>query len=889
MTSVAEHGKQLLESAVQLHEVRSKIPQNLLDPIDVSFAQREKRQRLLAHYEQLVAHSKLLREAIRTVKDRQNSFLIFICSSSTPEADKQTYAALDQEAQFGDTLAKAEDTNTVICLRIAKACEMLTEYFEEVLNLSPNTSGRVQLPSPGASVEKAYDRQHKTRATLHQQLKQLAPAWLSGSELRSTWFRISGILHRLRKFEDFRNVLPILDLVKGKFPSEIQSKLHDLEFQLGEEFDIDAVMRHLDNIIASQERYSTTLSDNFAVNTNSPQRKRTSSRRSDSYYHRSMRYTPPRNFTRDSDQEHHLLQHCCDALKTPSKYSCPHAALMLAKAKARSCDSDELEDVILLLDSGAQNSFLATHAVTRLGLPVANKRSRTYIAFGGQKVSEVSGITQLTLVDLFDEELTLHLTTKDILTLEQKPPQLSEDDKAHIRKHGYDMPMCHTQKAVLPDLLIRIDNYWHILMPEAPVVLPSGMVLNHTRFGTVVSGLPVFRRLWSLDSLGITEDHNPNADTEAQDRILANFINNSKFIDGYLYVQFPWKEAHPKLQDNKQLAYCRLVNQYKKLRESPQAWKTYVKVIEDHLEAGYIEEVDERRFLARRGRPDLVYSDNSTTFHAAEKTIAEVIYEPSAWRTVSNYVSSRKIIWKFITPLSPWKGGFYERMVALFKSAFKKTVGRSLLQLEVLQTVIVEIESVINSRPLTPYRESNSLAHVLKPIDFVSPAVDIQLPPSQHPELQDASNKLTAWYHQSIRVLDSFWDIWHQDYLSALRERHQQGVRRQRSTNITPHEGQLVLMADDKLPRGQWPLAVIMEIHAGRDGAARSASVRTSAGGVIAFGLTNLLVHHGIPTSPQYHHEHAGPDNIIDVASRQHDYDAAYHHVSAADCIAGVT
>ncbi|VDO79956.1 unnamed protein product, partial [Heligmosomoides polygyrus] len=71
------------------------------------------------------------------------------------------------------------------------------------------------------------------------------------------------------------------------------------------------------------------------------------------------------------------------------------------------------------------------------------------------------------------------------------------------------------------------------------------------------------QRLWSLDSLGITEDHNPNADTEEQGRILANFINISKFIDGYLYVQFSWKEAHPKLQDNKQLAYCRVVNQYK--------------------------------------------------------------------------------------------------------------------------------------------------------------------------------------------------------------------------------------------------------------------------------------------------------------------------------------
>lgn len=37
-----------------------------------------------------------------------------------------------------------------------------------------------------------------------------------------------GILHGLRKYEDLRTVLPILDLVKNKFPPEILQKLHEL-------------------------------------------------------------------------------------------------------------------------------------------------------------------------------------------------------------------------------------------------------------------------------------------------------------------------------------------------------------------------------------------------------------------------------------------------------------------------------------------------------------------------------------------------------------------------------------------------------------------------------------------------------------------------------------
>uniref|UniRef100_A0A0N4VWE5 Retrovirus-related Pol polyprotein from transposon TNT 1-94 n=1 Tax=Haemonchus placei TaxID=6290 RepID=A0A0N4VWE5_HAEPC len=72
------------------------------------------------------------------------------------------------------------------------------------------------------ALKRRYDRPYKTRATLHRQLQQLPVARNIGQDLRNTWFRISGILHGLRKYEDFRTVLPLLDLVKSKFPSEIQ-------------------------------------------------------------------------------------------------------------------------------------------------------------------------------------------------------------------------------------------------------------------------------------------------------------------------------------------------------------------------------------------------------------------------------------------------------------------------------------------------------------------------------------------------------------------------------------------------------------------------------------------------------------------------------------------
>ncbi|WKY06765.1 hypothetical protein Q1695_006725 [Nippostrongylus brasiliensis] len=91
-----------------------------------------------------------------------------------------------------------------------------------------------------------------------------------------------------------------------------------------------------------------------------------------------------------------------------------------------------------------------------------------------------------------------------------------------------------------------------------------------------------------------------------------------------------------------------------------------------------------RRFIARRGTPTTIYSVNSTTFCAAENTLNSMIDGYRSSTTANDFVVNHKIKWKFITSLFPWKGGFYERMVALVKSAYRKSIGRTSLTLSQL-------------------------------------------------------------------------------------------------------------------------------------------------------------------------------------------------------------
>ena len=72
----------------------------------------------------------------------------------------------------------------------------------------------------------------------------------------------------------------------------------------------------------------------------------------------------------------------------------------------------------------------------------------------------------------------------------------------------------------------------------------------------------------------------------------------------------------------------------------------------------------------------------------------------------------------YILPASPWWGGFYERFVRTVKSCLKKTQGRAYTTFEELQTILYEVEVVINSRPLA-YVSDDDLNELLTPFHLM--------------------------------------------------------------------------------------------------------------------------------------------------------------------------
>ena len=76
-----------------------------------------------------------------------------------------------------------------------------------------------------------------------------------------------------------------------------------------------------------------------------------------------------------------------------------------------------------------------------------------------------------------------------------------------------------------------------------------------------------------------------------------------------------------------------------------------------------------RRFIARRGKPKEIISDNASQFKLAKSTVDEAWQFATTSPDTQSYLANEEITWSFIIELAPWMGGFYERLVGLVKQA----------------------------------------------------------------------------------------------------------------------------------------------------------------------------------------------------------------------------
>ena len=105
-----------------------------------------------------------------------------------------------------------------------------------------------------------------------------------------------------------------------------------------------------------------------------------------------------------------------------------------------------------------------------------------------------------------------------------------------------------------------------------------------------------------------------------------------------------------------------------------------------------------RRFTELRGNPSIIISDNGQTFKAAATVLSRLSEDAETFA----HCRQKRITWKFNFRRAPciWWGALFERVVRSLKRCLRKTIGRSMLNLAKLSTVLIEVEVILNSCPL---------------------------------------------------------------------------------------------------------------------------------------------------------------------------------------------
>lgn len=230
-----------------------------------------------------------------------------------------------------------------------------------------------------------------------------------------------------------------------------------------------------------------------------------------------------------------------------------------------------------------------------------------------------------------------------------------------------------------------------------------------------------------------------------------------------------------------------------------------------------------RRFTSRRGLCTDIYSDNGRNFVGCNRYLTELsnfLKNEQNQNEINTKICQLSITWHFNPPYASHFGGIFEAAVKSMKTHLYRVIGNLTLNYDEFNTILCQIEAILNSRPLTSQSNDPADPLPLTPGHFL-----IGEPLTSLPEFDCSSenpSRLVRW--QIIQqAIQHFWKRWSVEYLQQLQQRSKWFL----NTPESPlKEGTVVVLVDNKLPPLQWRLARIHKLHPGDDKITRVVTVR---------------------------------------------------------------
>ncbi|XP_055932015.1 uncharacterized protein LOC129962291 [Argiope bruennichi] len=218
-----------------------------------------------------------------------------------------------------------------------------------------------------------------------------------------------------------------------------------------------------------------------------------------------------------------------------------------------------------------------------------------------------------------------------------------------------------------------------------------------------------------------------------------------------------------------------------------------------------------RRFIARRTRPETIYTDNGTNFVGTNSELKNL-----DWDKIMRETDIKPIKWKFNPPTAAWWGGWSERLVRVIKELLKRTLGKAILKYEELLTVLCDCEAVVNSRPLTYISEDPNDLILLTPSLFLNgkssyDTIDLDL---------SEFSKFQKRIRYRRKLIHDFRSRFRKEYLGQLRQ------KRPGKSGHDFKVGEVVMIEEPSKKRVYWPLGKVISLLPGRDGKVRTLKLK---------------------------------------------------------------
>ena len=236
------------------------------------------------------------------------------------------------------------------------------------------------------------------------------------------------------------------------------------------------------------------------------------------------------------------------------------------------------------------------------------------------------------------------------------------------------------------------------------------------------------------------------------------------------------------------------------------------------------------RFINLRGTPVRFQSDPGTQLVAASKQL-------NSWdfSRIRDWAHGVKSEWVLIPTDSQHFNGVAEAMVKATKRQLTACLENRTFTKGEMDTVLTSVATIINSRPLGKKAGEDVLTGgPITPLHLLTGRATIDVPEVRVQE--DAGLVRRTKFIQE--TIDQFWTKWFTVVFDRLVPCHKWSTSK-RNVKI----GDIVLVKDANLVRGEYRLARVQKVHEGSDGRVRRAVVEYKLSGQSPFRTTERAIH----------------------------------------------